>query len=350
MTAAPDPIPPSGDPPKPALNSGCLIAPLALAGLLYVVTMLGVSDLGASDAAGDGLTAFFTMLFLIATWVLLGLFVFLCCRRSRASGLLYVVWALLFFGGAIACLVAVSQMSSPNWLGFVPALLPLIAAAYGVWVLNSADQPAARRRRGALGHGALGLVLIAVPLVAYAKWAAEEPEREADYARQEAQAREAYLAELRALGPNSPIEAYFLYLDGEHEAEALAGIRAAQNRQADAARLLGLGFEQNNLSRLHEFGLDATSELCAAYRAALDRRLGAFIPTNPDWERIPISLYDQQANYRWLMAGGCDLTPQITRLAAQERTLDEGLQRMGYAEELDAIVAEGVGTADSKRP
>ena len=312
--------------------------------ILYLIAQSSISSLGGSDAAGNSMSAGFAMIAEFLLWGTLVVFLLLCCVPARLPDLVVGLGAGLVGLAAIASLTAVGMMDRPSWIRIAPTLLPPLVVLFGIYSRYSVDQPQRTRRLVSLGFGALTVLLSVPPFIEYQRWVDAAPEREAeaqraeaDYRRREAEARTAYQSEFRALGPGSRVDDFLPFLASEFEEEAVIGIAGVRSRQADIIRLMSGETKFYELERLSEFELRVTPELCGAYRAALDRRLAQFVPTNPNYRGVPGELEGQPANMRWLMRNGCDLSPQVSRLAVAVRSLLPDHYFPSYAQELEAI-------------
>ena len=83
-------------------------------------------------------------------------------------------------------------------------------------------------------------------------------------------------------------------------------------------------------------------ELCRSYGRAIDRRLAELRAAPIGYGEIHSTTYEQITNLGWVMARGCDLAPQVRRLAAEYRRQEPGGILAGGLEE---IVRNGVGGA-----
>ena len=320
---------PAAKSPSRALT--CLaVGALLAAAAFHLVAISSMGDMGQSDAAGNGMAAGFAALAEMMLWAALGAFVLIACKGARLPADLLWVAGVLAIGGAIACNLAMTLVERPGWLRMTPTLVPPLTALFAIWARAGSDFPLKIRRIVAYTLAVPALALLVPPFVQQQRWEAAAPEREAarlrqqaEYEREEAEAAEAYAAELRAKGPDNRVDDFLQYMSGEYEEEAVRKIGEVRSRQEDVVRLLGGETEFYALDRLHDFNVEPNEALCTAYRAALDRRLAQFVPSNPDFRGIPGGLEGQQDNYRWLIAHGCDLAPQVSRLARMVRSLPD---------------------------
>jgi hypothetical protein len=342
-------------PSAPSKAVTCLaIVALMAAAFFYFIAESSLSGLHESDAAGNAMASGFAALAEMALWAALIAFVALACKGAKLTAdLLWAAWTLPI-GGAVACNLAVMllDLGQSGALRLTTGLVPVLTALFAIWVRVGSELSAGIRRIVGLGLAIPALVLLVPPFVEQQRYDAAAPQREAEearvtaeYQRSEAQAKAAYEAEFRAKGPDNRIDDFLQYLHGDFEDEAMGEIRQVRSRQEDAVRLLGGQTEFYALDRLHEFNVEPDQQLCAAYKSALHRRLAQFVPTNPEYRGIPGQLGGQIDNYRWLMANGCDLRPQISRLARMIRSLLPDHYFPQDAEQLEELVRAGPGEA-----
>jgi hypothetical protein len=338
----------------PRVMSCLAIGALLAAGFFYFVAESSIAGMGRSDAAGNAMASGFAGLAELALWAALVAFVAIACKGAKLPLDLLWIAVVLALGGAIACNLAVmlADLEAGGRSRLTLALMPVLTVLFAIWARVSAEFAARTRRLGGYALALPALALLVPPFVDQERYEAAAPQREAErqrleaeFARQEAETAAAYAAEFRAKGPDNRLDDFLQYLTGDFEDEAIAKIRSVRSRQADAVRLMGGETPFHDLDRLHDFDLEPTAELCTAYREALDRRLDRFVPANPDHRGIPWQLDAQFDNYRWLMANGCDLTPQLSRLARLVRSLTpDHFPR--YTADLDAIVRQGMRPAE----
>ena len=110
-------------------------------------------------------------------------------------------------------------------------------------------------------------------------------------------------ADFAKLGPDSSLADYLPFVSGDYSLEAREGMRKVRTRQADAVALLGAG-RLGDLVGLLEYDIEATPELCAAYRTAIGRN-------------GQLDLKAQRPNLEWLNGEGCDLAEPLARLRSR---------------------------------
>ena len=299
----------------------CVVAAL----ILLVVSLMALSQLGGSDPLSRSLSSTVAAIALFLLWMPIFAFVALRCRGAKLGGLLAV--GMVVCGvGLIFSLMAIAVMETPNWVRITPVALSLLALLYGFWAPFAAPWPVPWRRVATLGFLALAAVATVPVFVEEQRLAALAPARAAAAEKAEAQAQAEYRrseaefaaqreAQYRSLGPDSRLEQFFTFLLSDRAAETIAKIRTVRSRQADAVHLLDGDAELYHFQRMPEFGLEATPELCRAYRARIARKLTQPDPNNPNPNDVAVELSGYIDDFRWLDANGCDMAD----LAAQVR-------------------------------
>ena len=301
------------DQPKSVAWTWVQAAILVPALLLYLLSLPAVAGLGQSDRIGNSVQSVFAGAVMFLLWLLVAAFVALSCRRSKA--LLAVGMVLCLYGLAIS--IATTAMANPGPARITPAVLPLVALVYAVWVRFATDWPWPWRLLSLAGFFFLTFAAAAPFHIEEARWEAAAPQREAEYRKVEEEARRAEAeqaaqreAEYWALGLDSRLEQFFPWVGGEHDDAVMAMIRNLHSRQADAVRLLDAGTELPEFRRMPEFGLAATPELCASYRRRIERKLAE----NSNDTAVELATYVD--NFRWLHANSCPMADLAAREAA----------------------------------
>jgi len=299
----------------------CLLAAI----LIYLLSLSGISSLGGSDSLGNSLSSAFTVFVEFVLWLPILAFVALSCRAGRQSGRVLAAGLVVGIVAMVLCLWAIGLMERPNWVRITPTAMPPLALLLGVWARFSGRWPTLWRRLSAGAFLLLFAAGIAPVFVEQQRQDAAAPAREAerqkqeaDYARSEAEARARYETEFHALGPDSRLEQLLPYVMSEFETEALAKVRSLNSRQADAVRLLDGGAELSDFRRLPDYNIEANPELCRAYRARIDAKIGEFSPSNPGNDPS-VELETHFDVIRWFQENGCDMAPQATQIAAMLR-------------------------------
>ena len=299
----------------------CLLAAI----LLYLLSLSGISGLGGSDPAGNSISAAFANIVEFVLWLPIFAFIALCCRSGRQGCFILAAGIALSVVAMILCLWAIGLMERPTSVQITPTALPPLALLFGVWARFSGRWPKTWRFASGIIFFLL-FVAAAVPVfIEQQRWDAAAPAREAarqkqeaDYARFEAEFKARYEAEFRAFGPDSRLDQLIPYVQSEFETEALARIHTLRSRQGDAVRMLDGGAELVDFRRLPEYGLQPTAELCRAYRARIDAKIGEFRPSDPGNDPS-VELETYYDPIRWFQANGCDMAPQASRIAEMLR-------------------------------
>jgi hypothetical protein len=142
-------------------------------------------------------------------------------------------------------------------------------------------------------------------------------------------------------GPDSRMDAYLpYYFWGDLAGRAREGIRAVKSRQTDTVRLLNQPGGMTSLVRLWDFDVAATSEVCRAYAAALDKqtryidsRRRAYYSSGDE----VVDLERQLPNLRWLVDKGCDLKAPLGRLENTLRSIADIPFVTNFADEVAAL-------------
>jgi hypothetical protein len=326
---------PEAAPASTTSRPGCLrVVGLWLAIPSYLIILLFLLTFQKRNPE-DGMLVGMLMMFELPLWAGIGgYWAGTLPAAQLGRGVLAVAW-LSLVAAAFASFLSLEIMGTdPNWLGVVPALLPLVALGFGKWA--GGIDAAAERRKPLLGFAAAALALFA--LFAFGltqdirRTAQGEAESRAELARQQAEFE-------RLLRSPPSLDALLPYLneEGQHE-RVIAAIGRTPTRQADAIRLLGAGDRiDSNLFQLHHFNLQADAALCAAYRSAFDRMVDRLHLT----EGVhPGDLSYHRDSYVWLSENGCDLTASFRRAAERMRRFNDERIRM-QAEDFESM-ANGV--------
>jgi len=321
---------------------------LVLAGSLYLAAMMSLGDALHTDAAGRGMALGFAAISGTAMMVVLAILLVVAAVKGEMSvtgkiGALFLVPV-----ATVAMWVAGDIYGDrTRWALAVPAVLPLLFAAYAV----HARLPSWRAHLGAeaadIVLGGAIVLLTAAPLV----WIALPPstatlarEMAREKARAEREAGGMRAAEKREaeafarLGPDSALRDYLQYLPGGDSLshEALAGARQVKSRQADAVALLKAG-RLDALTDLFRLDLQPTPELCHAYDDALAVAANQVKKARPDYLSIAIDLEQQLPNMEWLVQGGCNLNTSLGLLADHVHAVSDSQRMNTFAARLTAL-------------
>lgn len=275
----------------------------------------------------DGMLVGMLIMLELPLWVGIGAFLAAALKAAQldrrfAAG----AWLLLGLSGIVSYLSLALMGTDPDWLSVVPAGLPLLFLAFGLWARDDSGKPAERRRIPTAFTAAV-LALLAL----YAAAAARDIERtaRAEAAAEDEMAR--YEADYeRNLRAAPRLDALLDYLhEGERQERTLAAIGRLPSRQADAIRLLGADRPHVNLWWLHAFNLAPDAALCTAYRGALDRMAGRLDPGAGVYTG---ELEMERDNVAWLSRNGCDLSASLRNAAARLRRFNQELTNARAAE------------------
>jgi len=251
------------------------IVVLTIAALSYLGMAACLSDLHGSDAAGNGITAAFAVLFGIGVWVWLGILLLIAGVKGNLPFWAGIAVAILLPASAVTSAIGLDMETPQNpWLLIEPFALPPLIAAYALY----ARLTGLHRAIPLVPVTAMALVAMTVlTLLPMPQFIAKEHERamvraeeaaEAKAEREAAAKRHAErLAKFETLTPASPLSdwARFFGKDSEFDERAIEGARKLTHRQADAIAALhqGLAFPLAEYGRLD---LQPTPEFCAAAR------------------------------------------------------------------------------------
>jgi hypothetical protein len=322
--------------PRPPTGSFVL---LAVAGLFYALMLAILIGGEGADAAGRGLNEAFAAVLGLLLWIVLAVLLVIAGVRGRMPLLGGMGAALLLPATAVGAIAAIDlHVRHGGWPVLVVTALPPLIAFYALW----ARLPQFHGRLPPLPTSAFAglaaVVLTALPLAARWQEAQPDPVRTAQQAadqrlRREEEEKAVELkraqeaAAFAKLGPHASLGDYLPYLRGEHARQALTDIRIVKTRQADAIALLRQG-RLRDLSRLREFNLEPTPELCQAYGAALGAAAAQVSPqVRSDYLTAAIELEAQLPNIRWLVAARCDLQGPLATLETNIRAV-AGSERM----------------------
>ena len=330
---------------RPGAPVGTIIL-LVVAAVLYAGMMGSLGDAPNSDAMGRGLAVAFGAMFGAVLWLVLAVLLIIAGMKGRMP-----LWAriaavfLLPLSGVAAAMAADAYANRDYSAIWVPALLPPLIALYALWArLPSLHARVSPVVASAVLGGAI-LFLTAAPLL---RSAIPPPRDPAAEARAEAQEKERVereeqraLAALKreeteftALGPDSSMSDYFPFLNSNRfSKQALAGVRAVKNRQAEAISLLQ-SKPLVNLAGLWQYNLEPTPEPCRAYGDALAGTASSITKAVPNYLGSAIDLEWQLPNVKWLTGARCNLDQPLTALEANLRAVADSSRITGFADTL----------------
>lgn len=238
---------------------------------VWVVQLALLSDLNSSDAAGNGLAQAFAAIAIIVLWMLLAGIVLLATVRGAVSSPVGLAALILIPASGFVAMKALGLLSAPEvapflWPIAIPAGVPILVVAYGLWAFIPAFRAAipANATAAIVWGGVLLLCVAIVPLVQM-RTAVED---------QEDAAREKWAADFARLPEDSPLWDWVPLLqtrDATRSDTVLDRIRALPRRQSDSEIMLDRG--DFPLLYLARFDLDPTPSLCDKARGLLQRQV-----------------------------------------------------------------------------
>jgi len=346
--------PGQGPAPTGGMRSCVTLVSVILAIPPYLLSIPIMFEIGTGDSHSRALTPFFAILFQLVMWVLLGLFMVMRVAPAKLPGRAFLLATFLVLGGVAGSTVGIGMMTEPDLLVLPPILLPALALFFAIWAPQQAWPEAKARNPVLIGLAVAAALLVAAPFAAYAKWVADAPEREAEWARLQAeQEREAAAqaaaeeARFRALGPGSRLDDVLPFLDSSTRyQEAMAMIPTLESRQADATRLLAGRADLSPLLTLSEFGLDpAEPGLCRAFAGRIDAEIQESARPGANQEWMAMGLESHLPNMRWFVDGGCDLSGPIGNLRAALRRQPDYIDTRPFDEQLAALSRPAAASA-----
>ncbi len=334
--------------PRPGPPIGTAIL-LVLAVVLYAGMMGSLSGALETDAAGRGMALAFGAILATLLMTILGMLLLVAAIKGEMSLLGKIGAVILVPLATVAIWWAGDAYGAGDRLVIlVPALLPPLFLVYAIRARFSLLREKMRERWANAVVGIAALVLAGLPLAraavptprdpaAEAQAAAEEKERNErqQLAEQERTMREE--AEFLALGPDSRLKDYLVYLRStERHDRAMQGIRRLKSRQAGAIELLQLGHIRD-LPELWSFNLEPTQALCEAYGSALASAASAVTKARSDYLALAIDLEWQLDNIQWFVKEHCDLKQPLGVLEANVRAVADSDRMTRFANTLAEI-------------
>lgn len=272
----------------------------ALCGLLWLLITPYLLGLGNSDPAGNAMALGFAGIGIILLWILLCVLALIAGRKGTMP-----TWArpalLLVPASGLAAFVALELLARPRtppwqWPILIPALAPLLIAAFCLWALT---RPMSRRHAAML-LGALAAVSAAV-VPMYVIRAASQA-----YVQSTAANLRAALAKLPADAPLWEFTPFLAAADQTIVNDARERIRGLARRQADAETMLARG--DFPIRYIGSFALDLTPAVCESARALLRKRAEALVlakPGSKPYSEIAQEVSDALSAMYWLVGYGC---------------------------------------------
>jgi hypothetical protein len=329
--------------PGPPIGTAIL---LVLAVVLYAGMMGSLSGAPDSDAAGRGIALAFGAI--LATMLMIALAVLLLVAALKGQMSLagrIGAFVLLPLATVAMWIAGDAYGARDDWAIWVPALLPPLFLLYALRARLASLRQRVSEVKVNIALGAAVVILAGITLIraampvprdpaAEARALAEEKERVGSQQRAEQERKMREEAEFLALGLNSSLKDYLVYLRStERHDRALAGIRHATNRQADSIEQLQLGHILD-LPELWRFNLESTPALCEAYGSALGSAAAAVTKTRSDWRALAIDLEWQLDNMQWFVKEHCDLRQPLALLETNLRAVADSERMTRFADTL----------------
>jgi hypothetical protein len=297
-------LPAATKPPVGVIAAGTVLSIVIL--LLWGLQLATIASLGRSDAAGNGLAAAYAAILTIVLWALLMVLTVLAAARGAAPRPLVIAALVIVPVSGFVASAAAGLLTQPNvapflWPIVIPALVPPLIVAWGLFALT-----AARLRSGTSGIVA-GVLLAAIVAVCVTIWPLSQMRKAVDDG--EAARLQKYDADLAALAANAPLWDWTPFLDtrdGTRQHKVLASIRKLDQRQAQAETMLDRG--DFPVGYLGFFDLDPTPDLCAKARGLLGKRVEPLVLNNAKpqpYRKIDDQVSGALAAMSWLVGYGC---------------------------------------------
>jgi hypothetical protein len=321
------------------------------ASMLYLAYFAGLQDAGHSDAAGNAITDAFLALIGGALWIALAGLLLIAFKNGQMP-----IWAalgafMLYPAAGYASFVSADlYVHQRGWAYIVPGLIPPVIVLYALWIrIPALVATVSETIVSALSGCAIVALIMASmwasyvdSLVAPARQEAQQAAYEATRAEQErvaAEDRARDEAKFAALGPASSLSDYLEYLNGSDSRalKAMEGARNARSRQSDAVALLRSRRRLTDMRELWQLNIEATPELCDAYRVALREAALKIDPSYSNRLSEAIELEFQLPNLKWLVRARCELKDVLAGLATRLRVVRDSSRIDDLADAMDAL-------------
>lgn len=289
-----------------------------LAFLLWPAVASGNFSLHASDLAGNGLAAAYTVAATIGLWALLGTALLLAAGNSllpSGSGWAAVVLVPLSFAAALAVTNLVSNHAAYKWMALIPALLPPLMIAYLVWAIVPGLRAAIPWKPVTLVTWGFVLVLSLPPWrPLFGRLELRKAERaalEAQWALKQ--------AEFAKLTPASPIRDWMAFLKPgtQFQEDALRAIRGMANKQTAIESMLAHG-DATGFAALWQVEVEPTEALCAGARKIIAKMALEFRPSSATarFRDVEVEMQSYEDTLSWLGRQRCAMGPELDALTA----------------------------------
>ena len=274
--------------------------------LLWGLQLATVASLGRSDAAGNGLAEAYAAILMIVLWALLMVLTVLAAARGALPRRLVVAALVIVPVSGLVASATIGLLAQPNtapflWPVIIPALVPPLIVAWGLFALSAA------RLRPETSRVVAGVLLAAIVAVCVTIWPLSQMRKAVDDGQ--AARLQKYDADLAALPANAPLWDWTPFLntrDGTKQHKVLAGIRKLDQRQAQAETMLDRG--DFPVGYLGFFDLDPTPALCEKARGLLGKRVEPLVLNDAKpqpYRKIDDQVSGALAAMGWLVGYGC---------------------------------------------
>lgn len=281
-----------------------------LAGLLWLLLLAGVRELGQSDPAGNGLSQAYAAITVIVLWSLLTIMTAIAGLKGNAPRLAKVLALVIVpVSGLVAMsamdLLARAHLSPFLWPIIILATIPPLAMTWCFLVLL----PQGRMSR--VAAGALPVAIVAVCLLI-------EPLSRMRHAvdRAEAARLAKYDADLARVPADAAMWSWTPFLDTRDSvkrARVVESIRRIDQRQVQAETMLDRG--DFPIGELGSFDLDPTPVLCEKARSLLRKRVEPLVlktQGSRPYSDVAVQVSDAVAAMSWLVGYDCSCDAEAT--------------------------------------
>ena len=286
-------------------------------GLLWVLHLATVADLGCSDAAGNAIGEAYAAIQIMALWSLLAILTVIACLKGAAPGpakvaTLIVVPVSGFIAMSAADLLSRSHLSPFLWPIVIPAAVPPLAVIWSMVVLLD------RSRLSRIAAGMVPAVILAVCFLIQPLSLMRKAVDDLETAR-----LQKYDADLANVPADAPLWDWTPFLDTQDspkQTKVLGSIRGIGQRQAQAEIMLDRG--DFPLRYLAFFDLDPTPSLCEKARGLLRKRVEPLVlktPNSKPYSDIASQVSDAVAGISWLVGYGCSCDVESTAWEAMAK-------------------------------
>ncbi|HEU0084991.1 MAG TPA: hypothetical protein VFQ87_19235, partial [Bradyrhizobium sp.] len=285
-------------PSKGAISVSIVLA--VIAGLLWLLSLATLADLGRSDAAGNALGEAYAAIQIIALWMLLSVMTVIAAVKGRAPWPAIAATVVIVPLSGVLAMSAMALLTRAHlppflWPIVIPAAIPPLVL---LWCFLSL-QGRAGNAIAALPAAMLAVCLLIEPLSLTRKTVDD---------RQTARLQK-YDADLERVSAGAPMWEWTPFLDtadSTKQARVLDNIRGLEQRQQQAEIMLDRG--DFPVGYLGFFDLDPTPSLCGKARGLLRRQVEPLVLKTADsrpYRTIAGEVADAVAGMSWLVGYGC---------------------------------------------